>query len=194
MGDFWLYFKLGFEHVLDWNAYDHVLFLTVLVASYTFLQSRKVVYLVTLFTIGHVLSLALSAYNIVRVESSLIEFLIPVSIIFTGIYNIITAGNIKYSNSINFLYFITFFFGLVHGFGFSTYFNMLAQSSDNLLFMLIEFALGIELAQILVVFIILLLGFITQNVLNIFKKDWILVVSSIVIGMTTPILIENWWF
>jgi hypothetical protein len=193
MEDFWLYFKLGFEHVLDWNAYDHVLFLTVLVASYTFQQSRKVVWLVSLFTIGHVLSLALSAYNIVRIDRSLIEFLIPVSIILTGVYNIITAGNNRNSNSINALYFITFFFGLVHGFGFSTYFNMLAQSSDNILFMLIEFALGIELAQILVVFVVLLLGFVAENILNFSKKDWILVVSSIIIGMSIPILVENWW-
>jgi hypothetical protein len=192
MDDFWLYLKLGFDHVLDWNAYDHVLFLTALVASYTFQQSKKVIWLVTLFTIGHIVSLALSAYDIIRVDSSIIEFLIPVSIIFTAAYSIFTSGKPK--GKINLLYFITFFFGLVHGFGFSTYFNMLAQGSDNLLLMLVEFALGIELAQIIVVFIMLLLGFIVQNIFRFSKRDWILVISSLVLGMTIPILVENWIF
>lgn len=194
MEDFWLYLKLGFDHVLDWNAYDHVLFLTVLVASHSFQQSRKVVWLVTLFTIGHVLSLALSAYNILRIESSIIEFLIPVSIIFTAVYNIFTAGKAKGNSKINLLYFVTFFFGLVHGFGFSTYFNMLAKSADNIFLMLVEFALGIELAQILVVFVVLLVGFIVQNIFRFSKRDWVLVISSIVLGMTIPILAENWIF
>jgi hypothetical protein len=194
MEDFWLYLKLGFDHVLDWNAYDHVLFLTALVASYTFQQSRKVIWLVTLFTIGHVLSLALSAYNILRIDSSVIEFLIPVSILFTAIYNIFTSGKAHGKGKLNLLYFITFFFGLVHGFGFSTYFNMLAKSADNIFLMLVEFALGIELAQILVVFVILLLSFVVQNIFRFSKRDWVLVISSIVLGMTIPILADNWIF
>jgi uncharacterized membrane protein YfcA len=194
MEDFWLYLKLGFEHVLDWNAYDHVLFLTALVASYTFQQSRKVIWLVTLFTIGHVLSLALSAYNILRIDSSVIEFLIPVSILFTAIYNIFTSWKAHGKGKLNLLYFITFFFGLVHGFGFSTYFNMLAKSADNIFLMLVEFALGIELAQILVVFVVLLLSFVVQNIFRFSKRDWVLVISSIVLGMTIPILADNWIF
>lgn len=194
MEDFWLYLKLGFDHVLNWNAYDHVLFLAALVASYSFQQSRKVVWLVTLFTIGHVLSLALSAYNILRISEDLIEFLIPVSIIFTAVYNIFTAGKTKGKSKINLLYFLTFFFGLVHGFGFSFHFNMLAKSADNIFLMLVEFALGIELAQILVVFVVLLVGFIVQNIFRFSKRDWVLVISSIVLGMTIPILAENWIF
>jgi hypothetical protein len=194
MEDFWLYLKLGFDHVLDWNAYDHVLFLTALVASYTFQQSKNVIWLVTLFTVGHVLSLALSAYDILRIDTSIIEFLIPVSIIFTAVYNIFTAGKSKGSSKINLLYFVTFFFGLVHGFGFSTYFNMLAKSADNIFLMLAEFALGIELAQILVVFAVLLLSFLVQNLFRFSKRDWVLVISSIVLGMTIPILSENWIF
>jgi uncharacterized membrane protein YfcA len=195
MEEFWLYLKLGFDHVLDWNAYDHVLFLMVLVASYSFQQSKKVVWLVTLFTIGHVLSLALSAYDILRIDEDLIEFLIPVSIIFTAIYNITTARkSSKTTNKLNLLYFVTFFFGLVHGFGFSTYFNMLAKGADDMFIMLVEFALGLELAQLLVVFVVLLLGFVMQNLLGRSKRDWILVISSLVLGLSIPILVENWLF
>lgn len=194
MEDFWLYVNLGFEHVLDWKAYDHVLFLTALVASYSFLQSKKVIWLVTLFTIGHILSLALSAYEVLRIDSGIIEFLIPVSIIFTAVYNMFAAGKMQQSSKVNLLYFITFFFGLVHGFGFSTYFNMLAKSSDHIFLMLAEFALGIELAQILVVFAVLLLSFIAQNIFRRNKRDWVLVISSIVLGMTLPILADHWIF
>ncbi|SDG99871.1 HupE/UreJ family protein [Psychroflexus sediminis] len=194
MEDFWLYLKMGFEHVLDWNAYDHVLFLTALVASLSFPQSKKVIWLVTLFTLGHILSLALSAFNILRVNTDLIEFLIPLSIIVTAVYNVFTVGKIKGKNKATLLYFFTFFFGLVHGFGFSTYFNMLAKGTDTILLMLVEFALGIELAQILVVFVVLLLGFIVQNIFRFSKRDWVLVISSIVLGMTIPILIDNWIF
>lgn len=194
MADFWLYFKLGFEHVLDWNAYDHVLFLSALVAAYTFRESKHVFWLVTLFTVGHVLSLALAAYDVLRVDKKIIEFLIPVSIIFTTLYNIFTAGKNTASQKVNFLYFITFFFGLVHGFGFSTYFNMLSKDSDSLLLMLAEFALGIEVAQIVVVIVVLLLSFIVQNIFRFSKRDWVLVISSIVLGMSIPILAENWLF
>lgn len=194
MADFWLYFKLGFEHVLDWNAYDHVLFLSALVAAYTFRESKHVFWLVTLFTVGHVLSLALAAYDVLRVDTKIIEFLIPVSIIFTALYNIFTAGKNTASQKVNFLYFITFFFGLVHGFGFSTYFNMLSKDSDSLLLMLAEFALGIEVAQIVVVIVVLLLSFIVQNIFRFSKRDWVLVISSIVLGMSIPILAENWLF
>ncbi|NEV92909.1 HupE/UreJ family protein [Psychroflexus sp. YR1-1] len=194
MNDFWLYLKMGFEHVLDWKAYDHVLFLTALVASYSFQKSKEVIWLVTLFTIGHILSLALSAYDILRVNSDVIEFLIPASIIFTAIYNMFTVGKARRNVKFNLLYFVTFFFGLVHGFGFSIHFNMMAKGADNILLMLVEFALGIELAQILVVFIVLLLGFIIQNLFRFSKRDWVLVISSVVLGMTIPILIDNWIF
>lgn len=194
MNDFWLYLKMGFEHVLDWSAYDHVLFLTALVASYSFQKSKEVIWLVTLFTIGHILSLVLSAYDILRVNSDVIEFLIPASIIFTAIYNMFSVGKTHRNDKFNLLYFVTFFFGLVHGFGFSTHFNMMAKGADNILLMLVEFALGIELAQILVVFVVLLLSFIVQNLFRFYKRDWVLVISSVVLGMTIPILIDNWIF
>lgn len=198
MEAFWLYLKLGFEHVLDWNAYDHVLFLTALVASYSFRQSNKIFTLVTLFTIGHIISLAMAAYDIYRVNSAWIEFLIPVSIITTALYSIFTARHTRRRTAakerFNPLFSITFFFGLVHGFGFSTYFNMLAKGTDSLWLMLVEFALGIELAQLLVVLVVLVIGFVFHTLLKKSKRDWVLVVSSLIIGLSIPILVENWIF
>ncbi len=192
MSQFWLYFRLGLEHVLDWQAYDHILFLVVLVAAYGFNSWKKIVGLVTLFTIGHTLALFLSVYEIVRVDSNWVELLIPITIVITAIYNILTAKRKEPNNNLNLLYFTTVFFGLIHGLGFSSYFKMVAASNTNSLFLpLIEFALGIETAQIIVVLIVMILGAITQNIFSVSRRDWILVISSIVIGIILPILQEN---
>ncbi|GGE25591.1 HupE/UreJ family protein [Psychroflexus planctonicus] len=192
MEEFWLYFKLGLTHVLDANAYDHILYLTALVAAYTFSSWKRVFYLVSIFTIGHMLSLALAAYKLVQVDISIVEFLIPVSIIIAAVYNLISAKKNIESQKVNLLYFVTLFFGLVHGFGFSTYFKMISESADNMTLLLVEFALGIEVAQLIVVSVVLILGFIFQNIFNFAKRDWILVISSIIIGLSIPILRDNW--
>ncbi len=191
MSQFWLYLQLGLDHVLDWNAYDHILFLIVLVASYSFSNWKQVLWLVSLFTVGHTLALILSSYGIVKVDSAYVEFLIPVTILATAIYDILTAGKKLKNQNFNLLYFTTVFFGLIHGLGFSSYFKMIASSSDSKLALLLEFALGIELAQVIVVLSVLILAFIAQNIFKVSKRDWILVLSSIVIGIVLPILKEN---
>ena len=192
LSDFWFNLKLGLFHVLDWNAYDHVLFLIALVATCTFTHYKKVFYLVSVFTIGHTLSLCLAAYDVITVKSEIIEFLIPVSILFTAIYNILFYKKNTKTNSLYMLYFFTLFFGLVHGFGFSYYFNMISQSAENKFVMLIEFALGVELSQLIVVLFVLILAFLLQNVFKVSKRDWVLIASSIVIGLCIPILRETW--
>ena len=192
MEAFWLYFKLGFSHVLDWNAYDHILYLTALVAAYSFNSWKRVFWLASIFTLGHMLSLALAAFGVVQVNIKIVEFLIPVSIIIAGLYNIFTAGKPIASQKVNLLYFITLFFGLVHGFGFSTYFKMISESAANKSLLLLEFALGIEVAQLLVVLVVLILAFIFQNLFKFAKRDWILIISSLIIGITLPILRDNW--
>ena len=192
MSQFWLYFQLGLQHVLDWNAYDHILFLIVLVASYSFLSWKRVFWLVSIFTLGHTISLFLSVYEIVLVDTAWVEFLIPITIIITAIFNIISARKREHQNNVTILYFTTAFFGIVHGLGFSTYFKMIASGTDSVFLPLLEFALGIETAQIIVVLVVLILGFLLQNVLRVPRRDWILVVSAIVIGIILPILKENY--
>mgnify|MGYP006440600913 CR=1 FL=1 len=194
MDEFWIYLNLGFTHVLDLNAYDHVLYLIVLVASYSFAQWKKALWLVTTFTIGHTLSLVLAGYDILKVNMAWVEFLIPVSIILAGTYNLSIAGRRNQSNKKTLLYVVTLLFGLIHGFGFSSYFQMLASKKEQIATMLIQFALGIELAQIAVVLMVLTLGFVVRRTFRVAGMDWILVSSSIVIGMAIPILIEKWVF
>lgn len=192
MSDFWLYVNLGLHHVLDWKAYDHVLFLSVLCAAYTSSSWKRVFLLVTMFTLGHTLSLLVSNYGLISVPKILIEFLIPVTIIVTAIFNLLTAGKEKKLEKIGLLYIVTIFFGLIHGMGFASFFNSINDGHEIL--PLLEFALGIEGAQIIVVIGLLILAFIFQAIFRLNKRDWVLVISSLVIGLAIPLLINNWMF
>ena len=190
MNDFILYFKMGLNHVLDFNAYDHILFLIVLAVIFSFNHFKKVMWLVTLFTIGHSITLALSAYGVLTVNMDLIEFLIPVTIFITGVFNIFTAKNASAGKQNTNLVF-ALIFGLIHGLGFSNYFKMMVGKEDNKIFPLLEFALGIEAAQIIIILGILCIGAILQHFFRVTRRDWILVCSSIVLGFSIQMLLNR---
>jgi len=187
MNDFILYFKMGLHHVLDFSAYDHILFLIVLAVIFSFNQFKKVLWLVTLFTIGHSITLALSAYGVLTINMDLIEFLIPVTIFITGAVNVFSAKNLSVGKQNTNLIF-ALFFGLIHGLGFSNYFKMMVGRGDNKIFPLLEFALGIEAAQIVIILGILIIGTILEHFVKVTRRDWILVCSSIVIGFSIQML------
>ena len=132
MSEFWLYFKLGLEHVLDWNAYDHVLFIIALCAAYAWSSWKRLLVLVSLFTLGHTVSLVVTHYEVVRVSPVWVEFLIPITIIVAAIYNIIQVNTAPKNTRIGVLFFITLFFGVIHGFGFGRYFNQINDDFDSL--------------------------------------------------------------
>lgn len=192
MYDFWFYCKLGINHVLDWGAYDHVLFLTALTAPFTFKHWKKVVVLATLFTVAHCLSLSLSAYSIVKVDVELIEFLIPLTILLTASYNIFQVFAIQSGTRGYLLEFSTTFFGLIHGFGFSNYFNMLMSEEEEKIGPLLGFACGIEISQIIVIFTILILAFIFQNKLGVKRAVFTVIILSAIILLSIPMLIGGW--
>jgi len=192
MSEFLMYFNIGLKHVLDINAYDHVLFLMALVIPYTFKDWKNVLVLVSLFTIGHTLALLLSVYEVVQIKVSLVEFLIPITILITAIYHLFTAGKTSKNNNITFIAFVTLFFGIIHGLGFSNYFKIIlpGNASDKLI-PLLEFAVGIEAAQLIVVFVVLLISYIVQMFFRFSKRDWALVTSAFIIGVVLPMLIES---
>jgi uncharacterized membrane protein YfcA len=192
MSDFWLYFKLGLEHVLDWKAYDHILFLIALSAVHTFVSWKRLLILVSLFTVGHSISLLLANYEVVSVSSRVIEFLIPLSILIAALYNLYASKNQKAERKSGIILVVTIFFGLIHGFGFAAYYRMI--NVDGGIAPLLEFALGVEASQVIVVTLVLVVAFIFQSFFRIAKRDWVLVISSIVIGFVFPMLIENWIF
>ncbi len=189
--DFLSNVKYGVDHVLDINAYDHVLFLIVLTVPYIFKDWKRVLLLVSLFTLGHTLSLVLAVYKIVTVSSALVEFLIPVTILIMAIFNVFTAGKGPKKERIGVLFFTALFFGLIHGLGFAREFKMFFGDSHNKLLSLIEFALGIEIAQVIIVFIVLFLAFLIQTIFRFSKRDWVMVISSIVIGLVIPMILGS---
>ncbi len=192
MSEFWLYFKLGLNHVLDIHAYDHVLFLIALMVPYAFKDWKRVLLLVSLFTIGHTISLMLSVYGVVYINPSLVEFLIPITILVTAGFHLFTAGKSGKKESISFVAIITVFFGIIHGLGFSNYFKtILPGSASDKLLPLLEFALGIEAAQLVVVFIVLILAYVVQTFFRFSKRDWALVMSAFIIGVVLPMIIES---
>lgn len=192
MSEFWIFFEIGMRHVLDIKAYDHVLFLIALTVPFAFKDWPKVLLLVTLFTVGHSFALLLSVFEIVIIKASLIELLIPITILITATYHLFTAGKTSKNDSMSIIGFITLFFGIIHGLGFATYFKtILSGKTSDQLIPLLEFATGIEAAQIIVVLVVLILSYIVQTVFRFSKRDWTLVLSAFVIGVVLPMVIEN---
>ncbi|MCD8434194.1 HupE/UreJ family protein [Tenacibaculum dicentrarchi] len=190
MNDFIFYFKMGLFHVLDIKAYDHILFLIVLAIVYQFKQWKKVLWLITLFTVGHSITLALSAYGILKVNADLVEFLIPLSIFITGLLNVLTAKKASVGKENQNLFFAVFF-GLIHGLGFSNYFKIMIGKTSDKLIPLLEFAGGVEMAQIIIVLAILGIGILKKSVFKVQRRDWILVISSIVMGVAFQMMINR---
>ncbi|PIF31615.1 HupE/UreJ protein [Flavobacterium sp. 9] len=192
MSDFWIYFQIGLKHVLDIHAYDHVLFLIALTTPYLFKDWKRILLLVSVFTIGHTLALLLSVYGIIAIKVNIVEFLIPITILITAVFNLFTAGKASKNDGINLLFFVTLFFGIIHGLGFSNYFKtILGGSANSKLLPLGEFALGIEAAQLVVVFVVLVISYIVQTVFRFSKRDWALVMSAFIIGVVVPMIIES---
>ncbi|MFK7814505.1 MAG: HupE/UreJ family protein [Maribacter sp.] len=191
MQDFVFYIELGLNHVLDFAGYDHILFLIALTLPFTFKSWKKVVLLATIFTIAHCFSLFLSVYGILVMDVSLIEFLIPVTILGTAVFNLIYVKSSIENKSLGLHIFATAFFGLIHGFGFSNYFNMLMAEEEEKLGSLLGFAAGIEIAQVLIVFAILGFSYIFLSFLKVKPQLFVTIASILIILITIPMLIAT---
>ncbi|WP_405411242.1 HupE/UreJ family protein [Maribacter sp. Asnod1-A12] len=194
MQEFWFYIELGLQHVLDINAYDHILFLAALALPFTFKSWKNVLLLATVFTFTHCLALVFSVYEIVVIEASWIEFLIPVTIVSTALFNLIDSNAQKENRTIWFHVMVTGIFGLVHGFGFSNYFKMMLMGEEDKLAPLLGFAGGIELSQVVIVLLVLILAYVVQTLLKVKQSLFILVGSILIILITLPLLYETFPF
>ena len=192
MSEFLTYFQLGLKHILDIYSYDHILFLIALSVPFSFKDWQCILLLVTLFTVGHTMSLLLVIFGIVAIKVSVVEMLIPITILIVALFNLFTAGKTNKKESINLIFFVTLFFGIIHGLGFSSYFkSIIGGSTTAKLLPLSEFALGIEAAQIIVVIVMLILSYIVQTFFRFSKRDWTLVMSAFIIGVVLPMIIGN---
>ena len=188
MSAFWIYLQLGIEHILDPQGIDHMLFVITLCAIYQITQWKRVLVLVTAFTLGHSVTLALSGLKVVNIDQDLIETLIPITIFCTALLNIASKNTGK---ALSLQYLIALGFGLIHGLGFSNYFKALMADSNDVLFPLFSFNLGIELGQLLIVFIFGLLLYLATHIKKIKHRDWNLVISGAAAGISLMMILEK---
>jgi hydrogenase/urease accessory protein HupE len=191
MSEFALYFQIGWRHIVAWEGADHILFIVALSAIYLLSDWRKVLILVTAFTIGHSITLALSVLNVIRVPTRLIEFLIPVTIFITALFNIIRPPREDKPGAVQLNYFFALFFGLIHGMGFSNQLKSLLGTDANVVKPLLAFNLGLEFGQVLIVTTALLVSGIIVNATGVKRRDWTMFLSSAIFGITFMMAIDR---
>lgn len=186
-----MYLQLGFGHIIDVRAYDHILFIITLCAVYLFSEWKHVLILVTAFTIGHSVTLALASLNIISINPKLVEFLIPLTIFITAVANI-TTKTTEYSVGLHrFKYFTALVFGLIHGLGFSNYLKSLLGGEMSIVKPLFAFNLGLEIGQIIIVLAILSLASFMMGILHSKKREWTLVLSGAGLGVSMILMFER---
>ena len=183
MSEFELYFGLGKDHILDANGYDHILFVVALSILYAITEWKRVLILVTAFTVGHSITLALATLEIINADAEIIEFLIPVTILITAISNIFRKTEVQSGRALQLNYAYAAFFGLIHGLGFSYYLKSILGRDESIITQLLAFNVGLELGQIIIVAFFLVIGFIAVDVFGVNRRDWKLVISSAIAGI-----------
>lgn len=190
MNDFGLYFELGYQHIADLRGIDHILFVMALCLRYQFADWRKILILVTAFTIGHSVTLALSVFDMVNYSIKWIEFLIPVTIVITAISNVFVKKFV-YRSKFPAIYFFALFFGLIHGLGFSNYLKSLLGKDTNIITQLLAFNVGLEVGQLLIVFCVLLISFIFVSILKCNRREYILYLTGGIFAIAIQMAIER---
>jgi hypothetical protein len=188
---FELYFTLGIRHIADLTGYDHILFILVLCAVYSVREWKRILILITAFTIGHSLTLALATLDLLRVNTELVEFLIPLTIFLTALANIL-ARQQQVSARLHLLkYAAALFFGLIHGLGFSTYLRTLLGGEKGLLLPLFSFNLGIEAGQLMILAVILVITYLLVDLLRFSRREWHVLLSGAGLGISLVLMIER---
>ncbi|MCW4450652.1 HupE/UreJ family protein [Kaistella sp. BT6-1-3] len=189
MNDFLFYLNLGWEHIISLDALDHQLFVLVLVAVFAVKDWKNIFWIITAFTIGHSITLALSVFDIVRVPAKWVEFLIPLTIVITALDNILMRN--RQSNLMKMNFYLALFFGLIHGMGFANTARMMIANEQHIFVPLLGFNIGLELGQIAVVAGILIIQFVLPNLFKVNRKDWIMFISSGVFALSLKMTLER---
>lgn len=191
MSIFELYLKLGIDHIMDLKGYDHILFIITLCSVYKLSEWKRVLILITAFTIGHSVTLALATLNIISLSTSLVEFLIPLTIFLTALFNAINKS-LSVSKLLHTMkYIAALFFGLIHGLGFSNYLRSLLGQESSIWKPLLSFNIGIEIGQIIVVAVILLLTWLVVKVIGAPRREWNLILAGAGMGVALILMIER---
>ncbi|MCB0558523.1 MAG: HupE/UreJ family protein [Lewinellaceae bacterium] len=191
------YLQLGFGHIADLQGYDHILFVVVLCAIYRLREWRKVALLVTAFTLGHSLTLALAVLDVIRVNAAWVEFLIPLTILATAIYNVVVHQEENkmgtFSGMLQLNYLFALFFGLIHGMGFSNFLrsSLLPGEEGQLATQLLAFNIGVEAGQMAIVAAVLCLSYIMLSILKVKQREWNIFVSGSAFGLALIMVLER---
>jgi hypothetical protein len=192
LSEFYLWFSTGLAHIADWQGYDHILFLIALSAVYNSSQWKKLLIIITAFTIGHSITLALSVINIINISSNYIEFIIPLTILATcafTIYNI----NGKETTGSKFVYFMALIFGFVHGLGFSYLLKSLLGKQESIIYPLFSFNLGLEAGQLIILTVVIIISVFLSAFTRIKQRDQKLFLSSAVFGIAFIMALERFF-
>ena len=189
MNDFLFYLNLGWEHIISLDALDHQLFVLVLVAVFALKDWENILWIITAFTIGHSVTLALSVFDIVRAPAKWVEFLIPLTIVVTALDNILMRNRQKNLMKMNF--YLALFFGLIHGMGFANTARMMIANEQHIFLPLLGFNIGLELGQIAVVAVILVVQYVMLTLFKVNRKDWLLFISSGVFALSLKMTLER---
>ncbi len=189
MGDFGFYLREGVYHITDWKGYDHIMFVMALCLPYLLKDWRRVLILITAFTLGHTITLALSVFNKIIVPSHWIEFLIPVTILITAMENLMS--NTTDRTHTNWRYISALAFGLIHGMGFSNYLRSLLGKSENIVSELLAFNIGLEAGQVLIIITALLISFLFVQVLKTNRREWTVFMSGGIFALALIMAIER---
>ena len=192
MSEFRLYLDLGVFHILDFAGYDHMLFVMAIATIYLINDWRKVLILVTAFTIGHSITLALATLELIKYDLELIEFLIPLTISITALANLFTRDRQRFEVTqrkgyIN--YFFAGFFGTIHGLGFSSYLKVLLGAEQNIIKPLFAFNIGLEIGQMVIMIFFLMLSTLFVDFFGVDRRDWKLIISSIILGISVTLIL-----
>jgi hypothetical protein len=192
MKDFIFYFKIGWFHIMSMDATDHLFFIAVLAIIYSFADWRRVLILVTAFTLGHAITLFMSVLNLIILKSEMVEFLIPCTILVTAMVNLFLKKEQLASHRIQ--YGIALGFGLIHGLGYANYIRMILSADQQLVWGLLSFNLGLEAGQIVVVCLVLLTVWVSTRIHEKAHLQWVRIVSVAVLLFALKLAIERFPF
>ena len=190
MDEFYIWFSTGFTHILDWNGYDHILYVMALCVAFTFKEWKKIIVLITAFTIGHSLTLAASVFDVIVINPSLIETFIPFTIMVTCVLNIYHI----YKNHLmlkSIQYALALSFGFVHGMGFSYLLKSLLGRQESVFMPLISFNAGLEIGQLVIVLGMVLVSVFLFTFTKFKNKYWIFTLSLFVFLVALFIFIQR---
>ncbi|SDB59493.1 HupE / UreJ protein [Flavobacteriaceae bacterium MAR_2010_188] len=194
MEEIWGTIQKGIFHIINFETYDHLIYVVIITVPFLFNKWKRILGLITIFILGHIITLALDTFDVVRADKQMVMFLMYSILFILAVYNVISSGKRPAGERYGVVFFLSLGLGLAHGFITNSFFSNLFKSGENKVIYLLETTLGMWLGLLILAFLSVLIGFICQTVFRFKNRDWVLVTSSIIIGVLIPLIISTWIF